>query len=121
MRRLKVGSAKSDENGNRGVINLADGYSFYTFDVIGGHGLGEPFNCLRDGGSHPWVSFIFHFLKGMTLAATTRYYSWLEYALMGLIPKSIKQTQKDHYSLALEKIHGRPNLEADRRDFMTTS
>ena len=58
-------------------------------------------------------------LSGMTLAAATRYYPWLEFLLLKLIPPGIKKMQKDHYQVALDKIHRRMNLEKERDDFMT--
>ena len=55
----------------------------------------------------------------MVFAATTRYYSGLEYVLLQLVPASLKKMGEDHYATALEKIHRRMNLATQRDDFMT--
>jgi cytochrome P450 len=55
----------------------------------------------------------------MTLAAATRFYPVLENISLRLLPAKIKKMQKDHYQVALDKIHRRMNLEKEREDFMT--
>ncbi|KAL9122769.1 MAG: hypothetical protein Q9187_000686 [Circinaria calcarea] len=121
MSKLKglVNEHDPEKKGTGAVVNIVNWYNFYTFDVIGSLGLGEAFGCLENSTYHPWVSLIFNFLKGMTLAAATRYYPLLELLLLKLIPSSIKKMQKDHYQVALDKIHRRMNLEKERDDFMT--
>ena len=55
----------------------------------------------------------------MTLAAATRYYPLLETLLLELIPPHIRQLQRAHYQLALDRTDRRLNLEKPRDDFMT--
>lgn len=101
------------------VIDIVNWYNFYTFDVIGDLAFGEPFDCLKDNRYHPWVSMIFNFIKGMTLAMAARYFPILEFLLKLLIPKRIKAMQQSHQQMTIEKVHRRLNLEKQRNDFMT--
>ena len=115
--RLNDIAAPSD--GDNCIIDAGSWYGFFAFDVIGDLAFGESFDCLKDSRYHPWVSMIYNFLKGMTLAAATRYYPFIEFLFVRLIPKRIKEMQQDHYQLALDKVHRRLNLEMKRDDFMT--
>ena len=55
----------------------------------------------------------------MALVAATRYYAGLESFLMRLVPATIRKMQRDHYAIALDKIHRRMDLATEREDFMT--
>jgi cytochrome P450 len=69
---------------------------------------------------HPWVRNLFNFLKGMTLAGTTRIYPWVGSVVEKfLIPRSIMEKQKQHVDFANERINRRLNLESSRPDLMT--
>ena len=108
------------DHSDSAVLNMVDWYNYVAFDIVSDLGFGEPLNCLKEGVLHPWVGMIFNFIKGMTLAASTRYYPWLEFILMRfLVPASLLKMAEDHYQLALDKIHRRMSLEQQRSDFMT--
>ena len=119
--RLREKAVSSQENhGDSVVLNMVDWYNYVAFDIVSDLGFGEPLNCLKEEVLHPWVAMIFNFIKGMTLAASTRYYPWLEFILMRfIVPESILKMAEDHYQLARDKIHRRMNLEQQRSDFMT--
>ena len=118
--RLKEEVSASQNTTSSAVIDLIDWYHYITFDIVGDLAVGESFNCLRDKELHPWIAMIFNYIKTMTLATSARFYPWIEYILMKvLVPHSVLQQAKDHYQLALDRIHHRMNLEKQRPDFMT--
>jgi hypothetical protein len=55
----------------------------------------------------------------MTFAAAARFYPFFELVLLTLLPAKFRKMQKDHYQVALDKIHRRMNLEKQRDDLMT--
>ena len=113
------GGGAAEEEGEAGIINVTSWYNFLTFDLTGDLTFGESFSCLCSGSLHPWVETIFKFVKGMTLAASARYYPWLETLLLHLLPPSFRKIHRDHYQIVLDKVHRRLNLETERNDFMT--
>ena len=52
-------------------INIAKWFNCVTFDIIGDLGFGEPFDCLKNGAYHPWVSMIFDAFKMLAFAAAS--------------------------------------------------
>lgn len=111
--------AQERNKGEGATVNILDWYNFFFFDVVGDLGFGESFGCLRDGAYHTWVSMVFQYMKGLTLAAATKYWPFLEVVLFKLLPKRIVQAQHDHFQLAVDKINRRMNLEKDREDFIS--
>ena len=101
------------------TVDICQWYNFTTFDIIGDLGFGEPFDCLREGTYHPWVATIFNNFKASAFVAAVRFYPLLDSLLMKCLPESVMKIQRDHYQLAVDKVHRRLNLETTRKDFMT--
>ena len=101
------------------LINMTDWLNFLTMDVIGDLAFGEPFGCLEAGEYHSWVRTLFSYLKGMSLAAATRYYPSTEFLTQKLMPKSILEGQRRHTQYANERINCRLDIKTNRPDFMT--
>lgn len=106
-------------DGNGGIFDMTSWLNFFTFDLVGDLGFGEPFGCLEKGQYHPWIDVVINFPKGLVYFAAARYYPWIDYLLMRCIPKSIIKMQQEHHQLTNEKVHRRLNLETTRNDFMT--
>jgi cytochrome P450 len=106
-------------HGAASVVNMTDWVNFFTMDVIGDLAFGEPFGCLEKGEYHDWVRTLFMYLKFMTLAAAPRYYPWLEWFLMKLMPKSVMEGQRTHQKYADGRINKRLNVSTERADFMS--
>ena len=117
--REKAIAAKETGDPVAATVDICQWYNFTTFDIIGDLGFGEPFDCLRDGTYHPWVALIFNNFKASAFVAAVRFYPLLDSLLMKCLPKSVMQIQRDHYQLAVDKVHRRLNLETTRKDFMT--
>ena len=118
-RLLDIIADREHQPGEGTIVNMVDWYNFFYFDVIGDLGFGESFDCLRDGAYHRWVSMVFDYMKGLTLAAGTRYWPPLEKFLTKMMPASIVKSQQDHFQLAVDKMNRRMNLEKERDDFVS--
>lgn len=117
MTRLREKTTAGGTDG--GVVDMVDWFNFTTFDIVGDLGFGESFDCLKDSSYHPWVAMLFKCFKALIVFAMARYYPTLENILMKLMPQSLLNIQRDHYQMAVEKIHRRLNLETTRKDFVT--
>jgi cytochrome P450 len=100
------------------VVDIVHWYGFTIFDLIGDLGFGESFNCLQSKEFHPWVEMIFKSLRAATLKSSLRYYPRLDWLLGLAIPKSVMMKKMEHWSLAVDKVNRRLNLEKDRMDLI---
>ena len=114
MTRLREKASSGD-----GVVNAVDWFNFITFDIVGDLGFGESFGCLQNSHYHWWVDLISKYFKAQHFATMTRYYPAVEAIGMRLLPQRLLDQQRDHYQLAVDKIHRRLNLETQRNDFAT--
>ncbi|KAI4263581.1 MAG: hypothetical protein L6R42_001281 [Xanthoria sp. 1 TBL-2021] len=89
-------------------VNLTDWLNFFTMDIIG-----SPLVTLK------LVRTLFSYLKGMSLAATPRYYPTTEFLFNKLIPKSVIEGQKRHTHYANLRINRRLDIKTNRPDFIT--
>ncbi|MCJ1248520.1 hypothetical protein MMC30_005738 [Trapelia coarctata] len=117
--RLRTEAMAPGAQGKSVIVNIANWFSFFTFDVMGDLVFGESFNCLNDGAFHKWVHIIFTNIKALAFVSVIRYYPALESIVMSLIPKRLMQDAYDHIEIAEAKIHTRLNYEKPREDFMT--
>jgi cytochrome P450 len=115
--RLREKAAAAGTDG--GVVNMVDWFNFTTFDIVGDLSFGESFDCLKNSNYHPWVAMIIKYLKAIIISTMARFYPTLETIGMKMTPPSLLKTQRDHYQLAVEKVHRRLNLETTRKDFVT--
>ena len=95
-----------------------DWINYVTFDVIADLAFGESFHCLEDQKYHQWVWTFFAYIKSLIIMSAARFFPWLEYLLHKSIPKSLMQKQKDHFQMAVDKVHSRLNLEKKRDDLI---
>lgn len=101
------------------VVNMLDWVNFYTMDIIGDLAMGESFHCLDQSSYHPWVKTLYMFFKGMIIAAAVRFFpgGWL--LLQALIPKKLREQQKQHTEFTNTKIRQRVELKTNRPDFLS--
>ncbi|KAI0513256.1 cytochrome P450 [Xylaria bambusicola] len=81
--------------------------------------FGEYFNCLHNSQYHPWISLLFNSVKAASFVAAARFYPFVEFILLKLIPPSLRKMQKDHYQKIVDKIEQRLNFELERPDIMS--
>lgn len=101
------------------VVNMLDWTNFYAMDIIGDLAMGESFHCLEQNAYHTWVQTLFMFFKGMIIAAAFRFFPGGWVLLQTLIPKRIREQQKQHTDFTNTKIRQRVELKTNRPDFLT--
>jgi averantin hydroxylase len=104
------------EHAGKGPQNMVDWYTWTTFDLIGDLAFGEPFNCLRDVATHPWIASLFGNIKAVPVVSAFHRYGLS--SLIGLLaPKKLLQQRKENYEYAVAKIDQRLANESERPDF----
>jgi averantin hydroxylase len=100
-----------------GAQNMVNWYNWTTFDLIGDLTFGEPFHCLENVHSHPWIAFVHGNIKSIPFISLFRrygLYSFVEY----FVPKEILQARQRNYEYAKDKVTTRMKLGKDRGDFL---
>jgi cytochrome P450 len=97
------------------VVDITRWLNFTAFDLIGELGFGESFNCLESNEFHAWAFQILATFKAVACAASLRYYPYLDWLLRPAIPKSVWETQKHHFQLAVDKLQRRLRLQKERQ------
>jgi averantin hydroxylase len=104
------------EHAGQGSQDMVDWYTWTTFDVIGDLAFGEPFNCLRDVATHPWIALLFGNLKAAPFI--NAFYRYGLSSLVGLLaPKKLLQSRKENYEYSATKIDQRLESKSERFDF----
>ena len=101
------------------IVDLNTWFNFLTFDISGDLSFGESFDCLKTGKAHPWVEIAQDFGKGLSLVASVNQYPPIDKLLRYVIPKNIRQRQKDHRDMSYAKAKKRLALDVERPDFVT--
>lgn len=103
---------------NGTVVDITRWFNFTAFDLIGDLVFGESFNCLESNEFHHWAFQILATFKAVTCAVSLRYYPYLDWLLRLAIPKSVWETQKYHFGLAVDKVQRRLGAEKERPDVL---
>lgn len=106
---VDVFSQKMKDFAARGEeFDVTDWFAFTTFDIIGDMALGEPFGCLTSKEFHFWVPLISQSIAAGAMEQATRRVastgSWLQNALLRLVPASVRKTRRQHLEYSKEKI-----------------
>ncbi|KAK1975033.1 cytochrome P450 [Colletotrichum cereale] len=105
------------ENGRK-PLNVVSWYTYTTFDILGDLAFGEPFGCLEKSDYHPWVSSIFNAIHANVYRNQFRRYWITQLFAKWLVPKKLKEHQRRHNQLTLDKVHRRMALGNSRPDFV---
>ncbi|KAH5391697.1 hypothetical protein HBI33_011140 [Parastagonospora nodorum] len=105
------------------VINMADWYSYITFDVIGDLCFAEPFGCLDQGAATEWSTSVNNVLISATWDQAIRRAagvdSWLRNLLLRFVPKEVSHWRMTHMKKSQEKTLARlANKDLPRQDIM---
>ncbi|KAJ0160184.1 Isotrichodermin C-15 hydroxylase, partial [Colletotrichum tanaceti] len=105
------------EGGGR-PLNMVAWFNYTTFDIIGDLAFGEPFGCLEKSDYHPWVSSIFDNIHAsvyrnqfLRFGITRPFARWL-------VPNRLKESQRVHSQLSVDKVRRRMALGESRPDFV---
>lgn len=105
--------------GEETVVNMLDWVNFYTMDVIGDLAMGESFHCLEKSSYHPWVETLYMFFRGMIIAAAVGFFPGGRSLLQNLVPRYLRDQQKQHTEFTNIKIRQRLELKSGRPDFLS--
>ena len=94
------------------MSNMADIYTFTTFDIMGGLTFGEPLYLLEDSKYTPWVATIFENMRVTTWLRVTQYLPSLEGLLKLFMPKSLAERRRDHFRQSTDRVDRRLALES---------
>jgi cytochrome P450 len=105
------------------VCNIADWFSYTTFDIIGHLSLGEPFGCLTSSDLRFWVPLISESIKAGSVEQATRRLahtgSFLQRLLLRLFaPAELREQRVRHLAYSREKILKRISTTSQHRDFL---
>ena len=92
---------------------MVDWYTWTTFDVIADLAFGEPFNCLRDVATHPWIASTFGNVKAVPFISAFRRYG-LSFLVGFLVPQKLLQQRIQNYNYSVAKIDRRLADDRDR-------
>ncbi|KAH7309150.1 cytochrome P450 [Stachybotrys elegans] len=84
------------------AADMAQWFTYTTFDIIGHLAFGEPFGCLESGGYHPWVAMLFDLLRIATLGQVFRRHWYLTPLAAVVLPRRIIQSIQNHFKLSRE-------------------
>lgn len=102
------------------VVDVWAWFNYLTFDIIGDLTFGEPFDCVKDGKFHPWITFIFSNLTMMMYGQMVLTMGRLGAFLEWLVPKKIWAEAKHHGAATRDKVDRRLSRVTDRADFIST-
>lgn len=108
------------------VCNIADWFSYTTFDIIGHLSLGESFGCLTSPDLRFWVPLISESIKAGAIEQATRRLattgSLLQKLLLKLFaPAELRDQRRKHLDYSREKILkrlGQSDMANQHRDFL---
>lgn len=100
-------------------LNIAAWYTFTTFDTIGDLCFNDPFHSLENEADHPWVASVWDGLKFGILSSASDYFPPLPVFVRRLMPQSVRDKAKQHFSWSQEKMTRRIKNKTSRPDFMT--
>lgn len=101
---------KMNDFGRSGEIcNIADWFSYTTFDIIGHLSLGEPFGCLTSGDLRFWVPLISESIKAGAIEQASRRLAntgsaFQAFLLKMFAPTELLEQRKKHLDYSREKI-----------------
>ncbi|PSR88813.1 cytochrome P450 [Coniella lustricola] len=101
------------------VVDLWAWFNYLTFDVIGDLTFGEPFDCVKDGQFHPWISFIFSNLTNMMYSQMIITMGIFGTFIEMLVPKKIWAEAISHAQATRDKVDRRLARKTERPDFVT--
>ena len=107
-----------DPSKTSATLNVVEWFNYTTFDIIGDLGWGSSFNCLETAEYHPWVTVVLQF-QAVFIAASLKYYPWLDKLAQSMTPPSAKNAMKLITSTAEENVQSRLAQGTERNDILS--
>lgn len=109
--RLREEAAKSE------AIDMCKYLNWTTFDIIADLAFGEPFGCLADVATKPYVDMIMNSVKGIRFHYVKTYWPWVNNFGSLFIDKAAIQRRQDTLEWVKKQTHKRMGNEMKRPDF----
>ena len=119
---LLIQRLKTQTQGSTGgEVDIVEWYNFITFDIIGDLTLGQPFDSLKAGKYHVWITNIFKGIKKLNWLVIVKAYPLLEATLHGFVwlyPAAMEGllVHREYTKVAVQK---RLATKTDKKDFMS--
>lgn len=108
--------------GGKTPLDATTWFEWTTFDIVGDLSFGEPFGCLQNATSHPWVDSFFDSLGIVPYLQTFCNLPFssllMPFYLIFFLPKNIATQRRTSQLYTEETLKKRMGLETDRPDFV---
>ncbi|KAL9083283.1 MAG: hypothetical protein Q9165_008589 [Trypethelium subeluteriae] len=113
VQKLRDGFAEDTQR----KFDMAQFYTYTTFDVMSDLAFGEPLDLLTDSTHHAWVAAAYAAFKFGAYLQCIRYFPLLEYFLLRYcMPKSTIERRKVHHQFCAERVDRRLEKKEKRPD-----
>lgn len=102
-----------------GPVDVVEWFNWTTFDIMGDLTYSSPFDCLKEGQYHEWVSQIFLGIKGFPWMQAALHYN-IASLRKYLTPKRLVEARERSERQSFASVESRINMgSSDRKDFMS--
>lgn len=101
------------------AINIKQWYHWTLFDLFGDLCYNEPFGCLQNGQSHPWIDIIGESINAFYFLGLARRIPGLQVLMMKMMPKKKVEQAAWHSKFSSDLADKRMAMVTDRPDFMS--
>lgn len=119
---LFIRRLREQGQGGKAPLDSTKWFEWTTFDIIGDLSFGEPFGCLQNVTSHPWVETFFDSLGVVPvqqIICNLPFYSTLKlFYFMLFMPKHIATRRRTSMQFSEETLKKRISLGTDRPDYV---
>ena len=93
----------------KAIVDVVQWLNFATFDIIGEVTLSKGFGCVETGAGHASMDVLQHF-QALVIAASIKYYPWLDAILTHLTPKAALQALENVFQDGRQRLQERVGL-----------
>lgn len=93
----------------KAIVDVVQWFNFATFDIIGEVTLSKGFGCVETGAGHASMDVLQHF-QALVIAASIKYYPWLDAILARITPKSALQALENVFQDGHQRLQERMAL-----------
>ena len=101
---------------HKSYLDMVKWFNWVTFDIIGDLAFGEPFNCVRDVETHPWIHAIYGNVQLTPFINTFRRYGLFSLSKY-IVPKEMLEMRKTNFQYSSDKVERRRAMGKGKKDF----
>ncbi|KAI7712361.1 putative P450 monooxygenase [Hortaea werneckii] len=111
--RLKEVTSESPE-----PVNMVKWYNWFTFDIIADLLFGEPFGCLQDLRTHPYIDLLFRGVKSIRFFYIMKFFPAVKYLGSLVVDKAMLASRQEYQDWITSQATKRRERDVERPDFM---